>query len=129
MPVQLATVTAPSPKPKRNHRKAKRPFDMRTAQGQRVKALTAAFTAKLGDAASDAVVTANIRKAAELTVLAEEASAKALSGKPIDMDIVVRLARASDLAVKRLHLREKPKPAGPSLQDVLREYAEKEAAS
>jgi hypothetical protein len=92
------------PRRKRVRTRHRHAFDRRTKLGRRVLALTAAFRQQLGEHASDTVVAANIVKAARLQALSEDASAKAINGAPIDMDTVIRLARVSDLAVKRLHL-------------------------
>jgi hypothetical protein len=105
------------------------PFDHRTRQGKRALELAAAFRARLNADPVDTVLGAAIEKAARLIALSEDASAKALNGDPrITLDDVVRLARLSDLAVKRLHLDRKPQHTGPDLHAYLRELKAKEGA-
>ena len=90
---------------RRNHRKARKPFDGRNALGRRVKALTAVFRARLGpDAANDLVMDAAIKRAAEVTTLAEHLRGLMLRGADVSPDDVTRLSRASDLMTRRLHL-------------------------
>lgn len=103
MPAAIASQT-PAPK-RRNHRKARKPFDGRNALGRRVKALTAVFRARLGpDAANDLVMDAAIKRAAEVTTLAEHMRALMLRGVDVSPDDVTRLTRAADLMTRRLHL-------------------------
>jgi hypothetical protein len=89
---------------KRNTRKARAAIDKRFVIGKRYKALLATFHARLGpEAVADPVIAAAAEKAARLCALSEDAAAKALRGHPgADMDLVVRLARVSDIALRRL---------------------------
>jgi hypothetical protein len=124
MPAESAAVTSIAPaKPRPNKRRVKVRIDKRYALGRRVKELEATFRARLGADALDPVTDTAIRRAAEMVALAEAASARALRADPrVSMDDVVRLQRAADLAVRRLHLdRHKSSPAGPSLAHLLRE--------
>ena len=124
MPAKSVAIASEMPHIRRNHRRAKRPFDGRTAQGKRVAELVEAFSAKLGASAGDVVVSAAISKDARLCALSEDAQAKALMADPrITIDEVVRLARAADLAVRRLHLDRLKQTEGPTLAEVLREHA------
>jgi len=96
----LATIEVRPTKPKKNKRRAKRPFDKRYLPGRKVKAFEAMFRERLGAAASDPVTSAAISRAAELAALAEVARARALMADPgVSLDDVVRLSRAADMAV------------------------------
>jgi hypothetical protein len=103
------------------NRKLPTPFDRRTRVGRRTAELVALFRQRVGaDVASDPVATVAIERAAQLTALAEAASARALRADPkISLDDVVRLSRAADLAVRRLLDRREVKPAAPSLAEYL----------
>jgi hypothetical protein len=123
MPAESNTVASQTPAPKRrNHRKAHKPFDRRFVLGKRVQLLAAIFAERLSldTTDPDPVLAAAIEKAARLTALAEQASARALRADPaISLDDLVRLQRLADLAVRRLHLDRRTKEQ-PSLADVLR---------
>lgn len=122
MPADSVAITTEAPaKRKPNKRRARVAIDKRYSLGRRYKALERMFTDRLGPAAADPVVAAAIEKAARLTALAEDASAKAVNCDPnIDMDTVVRLNRLADLALQRLHLdRRQTRPAGPTLREYL----------
>jgi hypothetical protein len=110
----------------RHNRRAPVRIDKRLVIGRRIKELTATFRARLGldEADPDPVLLAAIDKAARLTALAEDASARALRADPaISLDDVVRLSRWADLCVRRLHLdRHNTKPQS-SLAGLLREVS------
>ena len=105
MPADGNTGASPTPVPKkRNHRRVRKPFDGRYALGRRVHQLVDVFAARIPDA-DDPVTAAAIERAARLTALSEQASARALCADPaVSLDDVVRLHRASDYAVRRLRL-------------------------
>jgi hypothetical protein len=111
---------APAAK-RRNHRKARRPFDGRYIIGRRVKELTATFRARLSldGADPDPLLLTATERAAQLQALAEQAAARALRADPkVAYDDVVRLSRLADHAVRRLHL-DRPKQTTPSLANYL----------
>jgi hypothetical protein len=97
--------------------------DMRFAIGRRIKQLTATFRERVGLGADpDPVLLAAVEKAARLTALAEDASARALRADPkVTLDDVVRLTRLADISVRRLNLDRHKAPSGPSLADIIRE--------
>lgn len=117
--------TVKSAAKKRNKGHPPRRIDRRSKLGQRVTELETVFRQRLGDAALDLIVDTAIRRAAELTALAEAASGRALRSDPkVTLDDVVRLQRSAASAVHRLHLDRKAQPAGPSLSDYLRRARE-----
>jgi hypothetical protein len=91
--------------------------------GRRYGDLTRAFAAALGgEDALDESVRMAIRRAAELTVAAEQKRAALLRGDPVDSLMLIRLENAANRAVKALRLDEhehKPKRDGLSLSDIL----------
>ena len=106
-PIENAAVAAtPAPKRRRNHRKARKPFDGRYAIGRRIKQLAITFRERLSlDANPDPLLLTAIERAAQLQALAEQAAARALRADPaVAYDDVVRLSRLADLAVRRLRL-------------------------
>jgi hypothetical protein len=116
-PVRPAT----APRPVNNRARAtNKPQRMsingRTAVGRRVRDLAEGFVAQLGGwpGLSDTIA-ANVRKAAELTALAERTRAEALRNGNIDPLALVRLEGAANRAVRALNLDRKPAPAGPTL--------------
>jgi hypothetical protein len=122
MPAETIAVTSETPaKRKPNKRRALARIDRRFVLGRRVKQLEAVFRQRLGADSEDVVLDTAIRRACELTALAEEASARALRSDPqVSLDDVVRLQRSAASAVHRLHLDRRAQPAGPSLSDYLR---------
>jgi hypothetical protein len=107
------------PKKRRNHRKAKKPFDGRFALGRRVLALVAMFSERLGPDATDPITATAIRRAAETTALAEHLRAQMLRGEPISPDDALRASRTADLMTRRLHL-DRRVTKQPGLADFLR---------
>jgi hypothetical protein len=103
------------------------PFDKRTRAGRRAVELAKSFRERLNADPADKILAAAIEKAARLIALSEDASAKALNGDPrITLDDVVRLARLSDLAVKRLKLDERKQPAmSPLMAEIVAEQQAK----
>jgi hypothetical protein len=78
------------------------------------------FRQRLGDAGSDPVLLVAVERAARLTAYAELLSAKALRGQNVSADDVIRAHRASDMAVRRLHLDRHKQPApAPTLMQYL----------
>jgi hypothetical protein len=122
IPAEGVGPTRVSPaKPKPNKRRARVSIDKRFAIGRRIKQLTATFRARVGfDVDQDPVLLTAIDKAARLTALAEDASARALRADPkVTLDDVVRLTRLADLSVRRLHLDRHNTKQPPSLTDYL----------
>jgi len=83
-------------------------FDGRSALGRRIRDLAHGFAEQLGGwpVLSDTMA-ANVRKAAELSALAEKARADALRDGNIDPIGLVRLEGASNRAVRALQLDRK----------------------
>ena len=99
------------------------PIDRRTRLGRRVTELRRLYLTRLGS--DDAVVVAAAGRAAALTAMAEDLSARWLRGHPISPDDVVRAHRLSDLHLRRLKLdRHVPRDATPSLEQYLQQKAE-----
>jgi hypothetical protein len=121
IPVESVGITrVTSAKSKPNKRRARVLIDKRSVLGRRSVALAATYRARLGAVAADPVVTAAIEKAARLTALAEDASARALRADPkVTLDDVVRLTRLADLSVRALHLDRHNTKQQPSLTDYL----------
>ena len=91
----------------RNKKRAPAKIDGRFVLGKRITQLVALYRERLNATGPDAdpVLLAAIERAARLTALAEDASARAVRGDPnIALDDVVRISRTADLAVRRLHL-------------------------
>ena len=121
-PIENAAVASqtPAPKRRRNHRKARKPFDGRYAIGRRIKQLAITFRERLSlDANPDPLLLTAIERAAQLQALAEQAAARALRADPaVAYDDVVRLSRLADHAVRRLRL-DRRDTKQPSLSDYL----------
>src|SRR5262249_47996023 len=82
MPAETVAFASPTSAPKRrNHRRARKPFDGRNVLGRRVRELTSIFKARLGEVASDPVTAAAIRRAAETVALSEDLRARMLRGE------------------------------------------------
>jgi hypothetical protein len=105
----------------RNGLRAPVSIDKRFAIGRRIKELTAAFRARVGlDVDHDPVLLAAVEKAARLTALAEDATARATRADPrVSLDDLVRLTRLADISVRRLHLDRRNTAPQPKLSDYL----------
>jgi hypothetical protein len=79
-------------------------YNGRSAAAVRVRTLTAGFLAQLGAAAEDPIVKLQVARAAELTMLAETARAKAIRGEAVDLDHLIRLESMCTRAVRALRL-------------------------
>jgi hypothetical protein len=124
MPLDSRPVTSPTPvRKRRNHRKARKPFDRRFALGRRVHELVQLLTARCPDA-DDPITATAIRRAAETTALSEHLRARMLRGEPVSADDVLRASRTADLLTRRLELDRKPKPSSPSLSTYLAQRGE-----
>ena len=122
VPIENATVTRAAPaKPKPNKRRARVSVDKRFAVGRRVKQLAITFRERLNlNVDGDPLLLAAVERAARLTALAEQASARALSGDPaVAYDDVVRLNRLSELALRRLRLDQRHAQTTPTLSTYL----------
>ena len=84
-----------------------------------MRTLTAGFLAQLGAAADDPIVRLQVARAAELTMLAETARAKAIRGEAVDLDRLIRLESTCTRAVRALHL---PAARRESNQPILQTY-------
>jgi hypothetical protein len=119
--VLLATAMPPKRRRRRGP-KPRQPFDKRTLLGRRVVELIATFRARLQADADDPVAAAAIRRAAEVTALAERWRARMLRGERVSTETVLRLTRTADLLTRKLGLdRHIAPPSGPSLADIMRE--------
>jgi hypothetical protein len=120
------TSVDPAVSPPRRRKRGPKPprhvFDRRTRVGRRAVELAKAFCQTLGVDASDLALAAAIRRAAEVTALAEHLRARALRGEDVSPDDVLRMSRTSDALIRRLHLdrHRSPAPAQQSLQQYLR---------
>jgi hypothetical protein len=98
-------------------------IDGRSRLGRRVADLAEDFAQRLGGWASlSDTMTANIRRAAELSALAEEVRANALRDGNIDPIGVVRLEGAASRAVRALQLDRPREPAPMSIEEHLAAY-------
>lgn len=96
----------------------------RTALGRRLYDLAEGFAAQLGGwAALSDMMAANVRKAAELTALAEQTRADALRNGNVDPLAVVRLEGAASRAVRALGL-DRPREPMPHIPLREQEYPE-----
>jgi hypothetical protein len=97
-------------------------LDGRSMLGRRVLDLADAFAAALGGwSGLGDVLATNVRRAAELVALAEQARATALRTGTIDAAMLARLDGAASRAVRALALPNyKPKPDVLSLGDILK---------
>src|SRR5262245_55730239 len=78
-------------------------IDGRLAPAKRAKALVVQWVERLGLETIDSVTAARLRRAAELTAVAEVARANALRGTgDAGLDNLVRLERLAEIAVRRL---------------------------
>jgi hypothetical protein len=95
-------------------------IDGRSQLGRRLHDLAASFAVQLGgwSALSDTMA-ANVRKAAELSALAEQSRTEALRNGNIDPLALVRLEGAANRAVRALNLDRKHGSSGPSLAQYL----------
>jgi hypothetical protein len=94
-------------------------FNGRTREGVRLRMLEKQFRSQLGAAAETPVMTLAIRRAAELTMLAEIERAKAIRGEPVDFDQLIRLESMVSRAVRALRLPSAREFAPPSLAEYL----------
>jgi hypothetical protein len=120
-PAESSTVASLTPpKKRRNHRKAKKPFDGRFVLGRRVHALVEMFSERLGPDADDPIMGAAIRRAAEITALSERLRGRMLRGDPdVSADDALRTTRAADALTRRLHLDRRKPTSTPSLSSYL----------
>jgi hypothetical protein len=118
------SVTVERPRNQRS-RVSNRPQRMvvsaRTAAGRRLRDLADAYAQVLGGwAGLSDVQAANVRKAAELTALAEQARADALRNGCNDPAALTRLEHLADKAVRRLGVDKRREPErGPDLKTYL----------
>ncbi len=97
-------------------------IDGRSKEAKRIKALTATYKARLGAAADDPVVRADILDLAECTTICEALRAAALRGEPIDLLALNRLEGTTRRRRAALGLDgPPPEPPVPLLSDLLAE--------
>ena len=105
VPAESSMGASGTPTPKRrNHRKARKPFDGRYVIGKRVRELVEVFAARIGSDAADPVTATAIRRCAETVALSEDLRARMLRGEDVSPDDVLRTTRAADALTRRLHL-------------------------
>jgi hypothetical protein len=99
---------------------------------RRTKMLARLYADRVGEAASDPIIAASIKRAAELQALADELRQRALRGdESVSPDDVVRVTRLADQSVRRLFEKAKaqvPQPTSPGLSDYLRAHHSEETA-
>lgn len=83
-------------------------IDRRSPSGRRYQDLIDSFTEALGGELTEAQRTA-VRRAAELTTLAEQTRARALRNEPVDPLALVRLEGMTARAVRALGIETRPK--------------------
>lgn len=104
-------------------------LDGRTRASQRARAIMRSFAADLGGKLSAGQLLA-VRRAAMLSALAEDATARQLAGEMVDLDLLVRISNLARRAVLDLHLPKVDKRnEGPSLAEHLAMRAREKAAS
>ena len=124
-PTESDPVASKMPAPKRrNHRKARKPFDGRYVIGKRVRQLIGVFSERIGPDADDPVTSAAIRRCAETVALSEDLRARMLRGEAVSPDDVLRTTRAADALTRRLHLDRHNTRLQPSLADYMRARGE-----
>jgi hypothetical protein len=74
-------------------------FDRRTRTARRAKELAESYCDRLGDDASDPLLSAAIVRAAEPRAVAEHLRARAMQGAPVSADDVVRMERLAKSGV------------------------------
>jgi len=95
-------------------------IDGRSQLGRRLHDLAESFAVQLGGwAGLSDMMAANIRKAAELSALAEQSRAEALRRGNVDALGLVRLEGAANRAIRALNLDRKREPAGQTLAQYL----------
>jgi hypothetical protein len=90
--------------PIKRRKRPRKALDMRTRNGRRVKALTAAYTEALGSNLSP-VQQAAVARAAFLTTIAEDLALQRLRGEPVDIDSLVRADSTARRATRDIGLR------------------------
>jgi hypothetical protein len=99
-------------------RRARGDVDGRSAVAKRAQALVGRFVGALGGPACvSPVQMLQVRRAAELTVTAEQMRASALRGERVDPLALVRLENLAGRVVAALGLDKRREPAGPTLQE------------
>jgi len=96
----------------------RRRYDGRSALGCRIRVLVKEYSAALGEAASNPMIAAAIKRAAELQALAEEARAAAVRNGAFDPIALARIEGCADRAVRRLRL-DHYEPPLPLLSELL----------
>jgi len=88
---------------RKRQRRSRVPIDGRTRTARRIRELTAGYLAAMGDNAS-ADQRERCERAAQLVALAEDVRRKALTGRSISLDDVIRVENAADRARRGLGL-------------------------
>ena len=97
----------------------RRRLDGRTVTARNIKRLVAEYSARLGDAANNELVQADLQKLAETEAISDVMRAAALRGDPVDMAVVVRLQNISKRLRRVLGLDGLPRQ---KTTDTLEEY-------
>jgi len=109
---------------KRRRRKRRVRIDGRTITARRIRELTAQYLTALGDVSPDQ--RERCERAAQLVALAEDVRRKALAGRSVSLEDVIRVENAADRARRAIGLPDgnaEPEPV--TIADYLRERAAK----
>ncbi|MFY9838367.1 MAG: hypothetical protein WAK55_18240 [Xanthobacteraceae bacterium] len=101
-------------------RSERKRFDGRTALAVRIRVLTRQYAAAVGDRAANPPMVAAIKRAAELTALAEQARADAVRNGVFDTVGLARIEGCADRARRALCLDAVPPPPVPPLSSYKR---------
>ena len=88
---------------RKQRRRRRKPIDGRTKTAKRIRELTAGYLAALGDVAS-AEAPERCERVAQLVALAEDVRRKALTGRSVSLDDVIRVENTADRARRALGL-------------------------
>jgi hypothetical protein len=104
-------------------------LDGRTRASQRARAIMRSFAADLGGKLSAGELLA-VRRAAMLSALAEDATARQLAGETVDLDQLVRISNLARRAVADLNLPKRDqRTTGPTLAEHLAMRAREKASA
>ncbi len=125
MPADTAqTLASTALTPRRVSRRNPR-LDGRSRVARRIRQLVAEYNRRLGDAANDSMVRADIVRLAETEALIEDQRACALRHEPVDLAVLTRLENAARRWRRSLGLDGlPPEPPPPTLESYLRAKAE-----
>jgi hypothetical protein len=99
----IADSNAMPARPRKKRRQRRKPIDGRTRTARRIRELAASFLAALGSGLSPELGE-RCERAAQLVALAEDVRRKALTGRSVSLDDVIRVENAADRARRALGL-------------------------